>query len=74
MDVNMIRNGYNVERRKMYPANRNFILIQQGTTWSVQSISSGKNLCKMKNSILIICLKSKNMLNWSLSHTLTIEL
>ena len=30
MDVTLIRNGYNLERRKMYVENRKLFLIQQG--------------------------------------------
>lgn len=28
MDVNLVHHGYNVERRKMYPSNRNSFLTQ----------------------------------------------
>ena len=59
MEVNLLHHGYNVERRKMYPANRISVYIQLGTILSVLLILYGKSLWRRNRSIPTTCRRSR---------------
>lgn len=53
MDVTLQRNGYNVERRKMYLENRNSLFIQLGIIYGALLNYFGNNLYKEIHQMIL---------------------